>query len=38
MIFDLGPQQQLNFTTLGVKTKGKHPAFFLDKVQFEEYD
>jgi len=38
MIFDLGPQQQLNFTTLGVKTQGKHPAFFLENVQFEEAD
>jgi hypothetical protein len=36
MIFDLGPQQQLEFTTLGVKTKGRHPAFFLENVQFEE--
>jgi hypothetical protein len=38
MIFDLGPQQQLDFTTLGVKTQGKHPSFFLENVQFEETD
>jgi hypothetical protein len=38
MIFDLGPQQQLDFTTNGVKTRGKHPSFFLENVQFEEFD
>jgi len=38
MIFDLGPQQQLDFTTKGVKTSGKHPSFFLENVQFEEFD
>jgi hypothetical protein len=38
MIFDLGPQQQLDFTTLGVKTPGKHPSFYLEKVLFEESD
>jgi hypothetical protein len=38
MIFDLGPQQQLSFTTLGINIKGKHPAFFLENVQFEECD
>jgi len=38
MIFDLGPQQQIDFTTLGVNTQGKHPAFFLENVQFEEYN
>jgi hypothetical protein len=36
MIFDLGPQQQSDFTTLGVKTQGKHPSFFLENVQFED--
>jgi len=38
MIFELLPQQQLDFTTLGVKTPGKHPPFFLENVQFEEAD
>ena len=38
MIFDLGPQQQLDFTTKGVKTRGKNPPFFLENVLFEESD
>ncbi|MFC2094249.1 hypothetical protein ACFLSH_01340 [Bacteroidota bacterium] len=36
MIFDLGPQQQLDFTTKGVKTRGKNPPYFLENVKFEE--
>jgi hypothetical protein len=38
MIFDLGPQQKSDFTTLGVKTQGKHPSFYLESVLFEESD
>ena len=38
MIFDLGPQQQINFTTIGVQTQSKNPPFFLDNVLFEESD
>ncbi len=38
MIFDLGPQQQLDFITKGVKTPGKHPSFYLENVLFEESD
>ena len=38
MIFDLGPQQQIDFTTKGVKTRGKNPPFFLENVLFEESD
>ena len=36
MIFDLGPQQLINFTTIGVQTKSKNPPFFLENVLFEE--
>ena len=36
MIFDLGPQQQINFTTIGVQTQSKNPPFFLENVLFEE--
>jgi len=38
MIFDLGPGQQINFTTKSVKTRGKNPPFNLEDVQFEESD
>ena len=38
MIFDLGPQQQLDFITKGVKTRSKNPPFFLENVLFEESD
>ncbi len=36
MIFDLGPQQQMDFITKGVKTRSKNPPFFLENVLFEE--
>ena len=36
MIFDLGPQQQIGFTTIGVQTQSKNPPFFLENVLFEE--
>ena len=36
MIFDLGPQQQIDFTTIGVQTQSKNPPFFLENVLFEE--
>jgi len=38
MIFDLGPGQQINFTTKSVKTRGKNPPFNLEDVQFEVSD
>jgi hypothetical protein len=38
MIFDLGPGQQIDFTTKSVKTRGKNPPFNLENVQFEESD
>lgn len=38
MIFELGPQQQIDFTTKGVKTRSKNPPFFLENVLFEEPD
>ena len=38
MIFDLGPQQQIEFITKGVKTRSKNPPFFLENVLFEESD
>ena len=36
MIFELGPRQQITFTTNSVRTIGKNPSFNLDNVQYEE--
>jgi hypothetical protein len=36
MIFDLGPGQQVNFTTTSIKTPGKNPPFNLENVLFED--
>ena len=38
MIFDLGPGQQVNFTTKSVKTRGSNPPFNLENVIFEYKD
>ncbi len=34
MIFDLGPGQQVNFTTKSVKTHSKNPSFNLENILF----
>jgi len=34
MIFDLGPQQQVDFTTNSVKTHSKNPSFNLENILF----
>jgi|GEM_PF-1617646 len=36
MIFELGPNQQITFTTNSVRTIGKNPSFNLDDVQYDE--
>ncbi len=34
MIFDLGPGQQVDFTTKSVKTHSKNPSFNLENILF----
>ena len=34
MIFDLGPGQQVDFTTNSVKTNSKNPSFNLENILF----
>ena len=38
MVFNLQPDQSINYTTQGVKTKAKNPAFSFESVEFEESD
>lgn len=36
MIFDLGPGQQLEFTTKSIRTRASNPSYYFDGVEFEE--
>jgi hypothetical protein len=38
MIFDIGPGQQIEFYTNSVKTRAKNPSYYLDGVQYEDYN
>lgn len=38
MIFDLGPGQEVNFTTKSVRTKASNPSYYLEGIQYEEHN
>ena len=36
MIFNLGPGEQLSYTTKSVKTRAQHPSFHLENLLYED--